>query len=58
MYLVTMIPLVYLFLANIVALLSQNYSVTPRYPTFNLTHTISYGSYGTHVVIYILVFTH
>ena len=31
--------------------------LTPRRLTFNLTHTISYGSYGTHVVIYTPVFT-
>ena len=30
--------------------------LTPRHLTFNLTHTISYGSNGTHVVIYISVF--
>ena len=45
-------------LANIVTLLSQNYSVTPRPLTFNLIRTFSYSSYCTHVVIYIPVFAH
>ena len=56
MYLVTVLPCVYLFA-------SQHYRstftklVTPRQLTFNLTGTISYDSYSTHVVIYIPIFS-
>ena len=55
MYLVTVILLVYLF-ANQHCLSTFTKLVASRHLTFNLTHAISYDSYGTHVVIYIPVF--
>ena len=52
--------LLYIYLlAKIVALLSQNLLLlTPNCVTFNLARTISNGSYGIHVVIYIPVISH
>ena len=54
-YLVTVIPLVYLF-ASQHCCSTFTKIVTPGRLTFNLTRTVSYGRYGTHVVIYIPVF--
>ena len=43
-------------LVNTTAVLSQTLvQLTPRHLTFKLTCTVSYKSYRTHVVIYILV---
>ena len=45
-------------LANIVDLLSQILVYkTLKCLTFNLTYTVSHGTHGTHVVIYMPVFT-
>ena len=51
--------LLYIYLlANIVDLLSQILVYkTLKCLTFNLTYTVSHGTYCTHVVIYIPVFT-
>ena len=56
-YLVTVIPLVNLSASRHCYSTFANL-LTPRRLTFNLTHTISYSSNGTHVVIYIPVFVH
>ena len=56
-YLVAVIPHVYLFASQHCHSTFRKL-LTPRCLTFNLTHTISYGSYGTNVVIYIPVFVH
>ena len=57
MYLVTLIPVVYLF-ASQHCRSTFTKLVTHRRLTFKLARTTSYGSFGTHVVIHIPVFTH
>ena len=57
MYLITVISLVYLFASQHCCTTFRKL-LTAGHVTFSLTRTISYGCYGTHVVIYIPVFTH
>ena len=59
-YLVAVIPHVYLFASQHCCSTFRKL-LTPRCLTFNLTHTISYSNYVTHVVIYCIyvpVFAH
>ena len=56
-YLVTVIPLVNLSVSRHCRSTFTKL-LTPKHLTFNLTHTISYSSNGTHVVIYTPVFVH
>ena len=52
------VPLVHLFATQLVDLLSQILVYkTLKCLTFNLTYTVSHGTHGTHVVVYMPVFT-
>ena len=58
MYLVTAIPLKRLFASQHCHSTFTNISIiNTQMSNINLTHTVSYRSYSTHVVIYITVFT-